>query len=963
MERNKEYYAFISYKSEDVEWAIWLQHELEHYHLPASFNGRTDIRQELRPVFRDIDELSAGNLPVQIQQALENSQNLIVVCSPQAAASPWVNQEVETFISLGRIDRVFPFIVEGNSPKDFFPPALLALPKNEERLGGDASKQGRDIAFVKVVAGMLGLGFDSLWNRYEKEKAEEERKQREQRDKLRLLQIRFVAEKALNVIEDGNSLLARKLLMEVLPEDARDLGEIYSAEYEYALRKSFQTNSTIMRGHMGNVYSAVFSPDGKRIVSASEDKSVRIWDVRLGVQLGNPIAGHKGGVRFATFSPDGKQIVSASGDGTIRIWDVQTGQQKGNMWHSGIALFATYSPDGKLIMSMSRQKIRVWDALTNESVIEIKSWDNYSAAFSPDGKQIASASNDNICIWNLQTGKLIKRLEVISKDETPHDSHQNNDTETLYDNYPPVVRDSKAIFGIVVGTPYFTHMGVSTKSTLHAHSVSYSPNGKLIVSGYVDGSVRIWDINTGKLVMNPLKGHTGRVDSVSFSPNGEKIVSASVDGTVRIWDVNFGKQMNRPIFEKDDSDNTTDYCPVAKKAVSATMAGPARIWEKKTDIPIDKQLNNTLSEHTDCVNTAYFSSDGERVVSASMDGTIRIWKPMADKSNRKLLVRDSEDYVSPVGLSPDGKFVVSSLNDYSLQIRDIQTCSLVKEPLIGHTDIVSSISFSMDGKLIVSSSFDKTIRIWDTLTSKSICVLVGHSESVCDASFSPDGKMIASSSMDKTVRVWDIQTGKQIGRPFYGHTRGVSSVAFSPDGKTILSAGDKTIRVWDVKTGKQVGESFVGHTNWVNFASFSPDGKMVVSGSDDMTVRLWNAQSGKQIGTPIVWHADSHEWRSSWAPYAAFNQEGKLLVTIARDGIRVWNVQTRKTINDVFIEDFNVVYPVSFTPDDKKIVTILEDGYLHFFDNKSLQELIDESHYYFKNIPLSQEERRRYYLE
>lgn len=181
MRETKEYYAFISYKSEDVEWAIWLQHELEHYHLPTSFNGRTDIRQDLCPVFRDIDELSAGNLPEQLKHALENSQNLIVICSPQAAASSWVNQEVKMFISLGRTDRIFPFIVEGNSPKEFFPPALLALPKNEERLGGDASKQGRDIAFVKIVAGLLGLRFDSLWNRYEREKAEEERKQREQR--------------------------------------------------------------------------------------------------------------------------------------------------------------------------------------------------------------------------------------------------------------------------------------------------------------------------------------------------------------------------------------------------------------------------------------------------------------------------------------------------------------------------------------------------------------------------------------------------------------------------------------------------------------------------------------------------------------------------------------------------------------------------------------------------------------
>lgn len=182
MKQDKEYFAFISYKSEDVEWATWLQHELEHYHLPSSFNGRTDVPQELRPVFRDIDELCAGNLPEQIKQALASSQNLIVICSPQAAASPWVNQEVETFISLGRTNRIFSFIVEGNTPSEFFPPALLNLPKKEERLGGDVSKIGRDAAFIKVVAGMLGVDFDFLWNRSEKEKAEEELKLHEQRD-------------------------------------------------------------------------------------------------------------------------------------------------------------------------------------------------------------------------------------------------------------------------------------------------------------------------------------------------------------------------------------------------------------------------------------------------------------------------------------------------------------------------------------------------------------------------------------------------------------------------------------------------------------------------------------------------------------------------------------------------------------------------------------------------------------
>lgn len=278
MESNKEYFAFISYKSEDAEWATWLQYELEHYHLPASFNGRTDVPQELRPVFRDIDELSAGNLPDQIKQALANSQNLIVICSPQAAESPWVNKEVETFISLGRTNRIFPFIVDGDSPSKFFPPALRNLPKDEECLGGDVSKKGRDAAFVKVVAGMLGVGFDSLWNRYEKEKAKEERKQREQRDNLLRLQSRFLSEKVNALLDEGDSYTARLLALEALPKDLNHPNRPFTPEAEVALRLAEQYECAILRGHTSFVNTVAYSPDDMRIVSSSADGSIRVWD-------------------------------------------------------------------------------------------------------------------------------------------------------------------------------------------------------------------------------------------------------------------------------------------------------------------------------------------------------------------------------------------------------------------------------------------------------------------------------------------------------------------------------------------------------------------------------------------------------------------------------------------------------------------------------------------------------------
>ena len=177
MVQEKEYFAFISYKREDEKWAKWLAHELEHYHLPTTLNGK-DLPKNLRPIFRDVDELSAGNLPTQIYNALSISKNLIVVCSPRSAKSEWVDKEIEDFLMMkgGKADNIYPFIIEGvpfseDAEKECFPRKLRNLPKNEERLGGNINEQGgRKAAVVKIIAGMLDLEFDSLWRKHEKEK-------------------------------------------------------------------------------------------------------------------------------------------------------------------------------------------------------------------------------------------------------------------------------------------------------------------------------------------------------------------------------------------------------------------------------------------------------------------------------------------------------------------------------------------------------------------------------------------------------------------------------------------------------------------------------------------------------------------------------------------------------------------------------------------------------------------------
>ena len=174
MEKTKKYFAFISYKREDEKWAKWLQHKLEHYRLPSNLNGRTDLPKEIRPIFRDQSDLSGGVLANEINQALDSSMYLIVVCSPRAAQSEWVGREVQSFIESGRSDKIIPFIIGGTAyskdPSDeCFPLAFRTLPPDRELLGVNINEMGRDAAAVKVAARMFNINFDVLWQRFERE--------------------------------------------------------------------------------------------------------------------------------------------------------------------------------------------------------------------------------------------------------------------------------------------------------------------------------------------------------------------------------------------------------------------------------------------------------------------------------------------------------------------------------------------------------------------------------------------------------------------------------------------------------------------------------------------------------------------------------------------------------------------------------------------------------------------------
>ena len=210
-------------------------------------------------------------------------------------------------------------------------------------------------------------------------------------------------------------------------------------------------------------------------------------------------------------------------------------------------------------------------------------------------------------------------------------------------------------------------------------------------------------------------------------------------------------------------------------------------------------------------------------------------------------------YVSSVGFSPDGAFIVIGTSKNMLYVLNVVNGKLVSGPFEGHTGRIHSVSFSPDGTRVASGSGDETVRIWDVETGELVTgVLEGHHDRVYSVKFSPDGTLICSGSKDMTLRIYEVASGWLVGGPLVGHTDSVESVGFSPDGKRIVSgSSDKTIVIWDWETGRVVVGPLVGHTESVRSVEFSPCGTRVVSLSRDGTIRIWDAINGELNVRPL----------------------------------------------------------------------------------------------------------------
>jgi WD40 repeat protein/ABC-type oligopeptide transport system ATPase subunit len=586
----------------------------------------------------------------------------------------------------------------------------------------------------------------------------------------------------------------------------------------------------VLRGHTGVVRSAAFSPDGKRVVTASGDSTARLWDTESGKEIA-VLKGHTSLVSSAAFSPDGKRVVTASDDDTARLWDAESGKEiavlKG---HTDFVWSAAFSPDGKRVVTASGDSTaRLWDTESGKEITVLKGHTSalVSAAFSPDGKRVVTASIDSTArLWDAESG---------------------NEVAVLKGHADAVA------------------------------SVAFSPDGKRVVTASFDFTARLWDAESGNEIA-VLKGHTYWVQSAAFSPDGKRVVTASYDNTARLWDAESGKEI-AVLKGHTNFVRSAAFSPDGKRVVTAADDTTARLWNAESGNEIA-----VLKGHANFVRSAAFSPDGKRVVTAADDTTARLWD--AESGNEIAVLKGHANWVRSAAFSPDGKRVVTASSDTTARLWDAESGKEIGV-LRGHTRAVRSAAFSPDGKRVVTASDDTTARLWDTESGKEIAVLKGHTSALASAAFSPDGKRVVTASddttaRDNTARLWDAESGKEIA-VLKGHTSALASAAFSPDGKRVVAASDdNTARLWDAESGKEIAV-LNGHTYWVQSAAFSPDGKRVVTASLDATARLWDAESGKEIAV-LKGHTGAVQ-------SAAFSPDGKRVVTASVDTTaRLWDV-------------------------------------------------------------------------
>jgi WD40 repeat protein len=568
---------------------------------------------------------------------------------------------------------------------------------------------------------------------------------------------------------------------------------------EYSVRSNTTLRADGRRfiGHLQRVNMIVYSPDGLRLASASDDRTVRIWDVGERREL-RRLEGHQGPVAALQFSPDGARIMSGGVDGTVRIWDVQTEAELQTFdvgpFRSSVSALA-WSPDGgsfligaKVVgapslaywsVTLGREervfdttgpihflrftadrrrafylaggKLWVWE-IGSQAPVSLLETRWRTVAVSEDGRWALTPGEEGIELWDLDRRECVQRF-------ASDPQHFPSVLAFSADRRCGIAADREGLIRALnlppPPSPPAQLQVVEVRSPVEC--VSISKEGFHGVLGCGDQFIA-WELRQS---VGHLPQRTqSRVSAITFSPDGERMLFGT------------GQPNSRANYV-----GLRDY------------ARTPRDWA----IGGQRDLRQ-FKGHTDRITGVAFVASGRRALSGGADGTLRLWDV---QSEQPLDTIDVGLPINSLALSPDGRHVLLGLDDNHVRMWDWQERQEVRQ-FRGHTFFVLAVAFSTDGARAVSGSGDRSIRVWDVPSGECLATLAGHSDRVGAVATSADGRFVLSGSDDSTVRLWDVAAGQSI-QVYTGHRGAVHGVAITPDGKRGLSGGeDGTARLWDL---------------------------------------------------------------------------------------------------------------------------------------------------------------------
>lgn len=618
---------------------------------------------------------------------------------------------------------------------------------------------------------------------------------------------------------------------------------------------------------------------------------------------------HEGRLTAVAYHPTEPLMVTGAEDGTMVIWDMDT--------KTAIKHFQSDVPDyiwdiaihpagDFFAVAYGDASIELYDSHTGELLADalLEHADSvWSVTFSPDGSLMVSTSYDtDVFLWDVDSlmsdSPNYRYLQSEGEDSGAHD-------DGVWD-------------------------------------AAFSPDGKRLATVGADNTLRIWDVETGKMLIDPIIAHDNWVLCVAWSPDGTRIVTGSADETIRFWDASsdesLGQPMGLPLSRHSDWIRKLVYSPDGQILVSVSEDDTVIFWNANNGRLL---TDEPLRAHDNQVYGAAFDPTGDHLVTVGLDERVVLWnmtKPdllgsliltQNDEAHDVIYTSDGETIISlgydanvyrtdltslsstilftpeigrliAASLSPDESQLAVVSDVGQLQLWDMNTASPLTEPIVAHNSSIFDVAYSPDGTQVATVSDDTSMIVWDVAglintNDFQFKTFADHADGVLAVAWHPDGKIIASASRDKTIKLWDVARGDVLAS-LEGHTSDIEDLVFSPDGNLLASAGrDNTIRLWDVQAALNgnllPSEVLSGHTDWVLALAFSPDGTLLVSGGRDRAVILWDVADRQLIGQPLKNH-------DSWVWAVAMSPDGGQIVSAGRDAqVVIWDIQTNSWKN------------------------------------------------------------------